>query len=81
MNPINVDGLDFHFPDGWLASKYDKWSFYNNQFKKLPGTKAVDLLALSPEKTAYLIEVKDYRRPDTERPSELPQALANKVRL
>ena len=54
MNTINVDGLEFHFPAGWQASKYDEWSFYNNQFKKFSGVKAVDLLALSPEKKRFL---------------------------
>ena len=31
------------------------------------------------KKNAFLIEVKDYRRPETARPSELPLVLASKV--
>lgn len=77
---MNVDGLEFSFPAGWQDSKYDEWSFYRNQFaKQQDGLKAVDLVALSPEQTAYLIEVKDYRHPDTEKPSALHTTITNKV--
>ncbi|WP_306605171.1 hypothetical protein [Azonexus sp.] len=77
---MNVDGLDFSFPADWLADKYDEWSFYRNQFtKQQNGLKAVDLVVFSPEQTAYLIEVKDYRRPDAEKPSVLHDAITNKV--
>lgn len=78
--PLNVDGLKFVFPKKWRASKYDEWAFYRNQFaKQQDGLKAVDLLALSPDRTVYLIEVKDYRHPETEKPSALHDAIANKV--
>jgi hypothetical protein len=40
---------------------------------------SVDALVVTPEKCAYLIEVKDYRHPDTDKPSQLPQAVADKV--
>lgn len=77
---INVDGLKFDFETNWQASKYDEWSYYRNQFvKQFDGIKAVDLLAISPDKITFLIEVKDYTHPDTEKPSNLPQAVANKV--
>lgn len=80
MPPLNIDGLNFNFPTGWEASKYDEWSFYRNQFSKQQNNiKAVDVLAISPSKAAFVIEVKDYRHPDTEKPSELAQAIANKV--
>lgn len=80
MPALNIDGLIFTFPQGWQASKYDDWSFYRNQFAKQgDGIKAVDAVALSPTNTAFLIEVKDYRHPDTEKPSQLPEAVANKV--
>lgn len=80
MLVLNIDGLNFTFPQGWQASKYDEWSFYRNQFvKQGDGIKAVDAVALEPTNTAFLIEVKDYRRPDTEKPSQLPEAIANKV--
>jgi len=80
MTTIQVERLTFTFPAGWLASKYDEWSFYRNRFaRQFDGIKAVDLIALDPESTAYFIEVKDYRHPDTEKPSELPLAIAKKV--
>lgn len=77
---LQVEALTFTFPAGWQASKYDDWSFYRNQFaRQYNGIQAVDVLAKEPNGTAYLIEVKDYRHPDTEKPSQLPQAIANKV--
>jgi hypothetical protein len=80
MRKLQVERLTFTFPAGWQAGKYDDWSFYRNQFgKQFNGIRAVDLLARGPDGTGYLIEVKDYRHPDTEKPSELPQAVADKV--
>lgn len=80
MSELEVDGFKFKFPEGWQCDKYDEWSFYRNQFiKQFNGIKAVDVLAVSLDKTAYLIEVKDYSHPDTEKPSELPKAVAEKV--
>lgn len=77
---LHVDGLDFTFPEGWTASKYDEWSFYRGDMNRIcNGLKAVDLVALSPEKHAYFVEVKDYRHPDTEKPSMLADAVAAKV--
>jgi len=77
---LQVETLTFTYPAGWLASKYDDWSFYRNQFSRQHNfIQAVDMLAREPNGTAYLIEVKDYRHPDTEQPSQLPQAIANKV--
>ena len=77
---LQVENLAFEFPADWQASKYDDWSFYRNQFAKQgDGIQAVDILAKAPCGTAYLIEVKDYRHPDTEKPSELPRSIANKV--
>lgn len=80
MPILNIDGLQFDFPATWQASKYDEWSFYRNQFiKQGNGIKAVDAVALSGGNEAFLIEVKDYRHPVTEKPSELPEAVACKV--
>lgn len=80
MPVLNIDGLVFTFSENWQASKYDAWSFYRNQFsKQFDGIKAVDIVVFNPENTIFMIEVKDYRKPDTEKPSELPQAIANKV--
>ncbi len=80
MPQLNINGLTFTFPPGWQASKYDEWSFYRNQFvKQSDGIKAVDAVVLGPSNVAFLIEVKNYRHPDTEKPSQLPDAIANKV--
>jgi hypothetical protein len=61
MPTLVVDTLTFDFPAGWTASKYDGWSFYRNRFQRFLGTKAVDVLAISPNRTLFLIEAKDYR--------------------
>lgn len=80
MPVLDIDGLKFRFPKGWQVAKYDDWRFYRNQFaKQRDGLKAIDVLALAPDSTAYLIEVKDYRHPDSEKPSNLPSAVADKV--
>ncbi|MDB5790683.1 MAG: hypothetical protein JWQ80_707 [Massilia sp.] len=80
MQVLDIDGLIFTFPEDWDAGQFDKWSFYRNQFaKQSNGIKAVDAIAVAPDKSAFLIEVKDYRHPDTEKPSQLPEAIANKV--
>lgn len=80
MPTLNIDGLSFTFPEGWQADKYDEWAFYRGHFaKQFDGLKGVDALALAPDGMAYLIEVKDYRHPETEKPSELAQAIAHKV--
>lgn len=80
MATIHVDGLTFAFPPGWQASKYDEWAYYRKQFLKLGDrVAAVDVLAVSPQGDTFLIEVKDYRHPETERPTVLADAIANKV--
>ncbi|WP_340120876.1 hypothetical protein [Methylobacter svalbardensis] len=80
MQRFNVDGLNFDFPDDWLVSKYDDWSFYRNQFITIKnGIKSLDLLAVDLNKTAWLIEVKDYRLHPRTKPSELGIEVAHKV--
>lgn len=80
MQRYNVDGLNFDFPDNWQVSQYDNWSFYRNQVARMwNGIKALDLLAVDPKKTAWLIEVKDYRQHQRTKPSELSDEVAHKV--
>lgn len=75
-----VENLQFIFPNGWVADKFDDWKFYRGHFsKQMNGLKAVDLLAKGPDGVAYFIEVKDYRHPDTIKPSGLADAIAGKV--
>lgn len=77
-----VENLTFTFPDGWLAEKYDDWTFYREHFsRQFNGITAVDLLARGPDGVAYLIEVKDYRHPGTEKPTQLAEAIACKVMM
>ncbi|WP_374087234.1 hypothetical protein [Methylomicrobium lacus] len=80
MQGLDVDGLQFDFPDDWLVGKYDEWSFYRNQFCRIKyGIKALDLLAIDPSKTAWLIEVKDYRVNSRTKPSDLSKEVVHKV--
>lgn len=83
---IQEGHLEFDFPtnNGSLASQYDEWSFYRNQFIKVTaGTKAVDFIYIDKvNDITWFIEVKDYRHPDTGliKPSELAGIVAQKVR-
>lgn len=80
MQRIDVDGLKFDFPEGWQASKYDDWAFYRNQFSRMWNEiKSLDLLVVDPGKTAWLIEVKDYRVNSRTKPSDLGNEVAHKV--
>ncbi len=80
MQIFSVDGLCFDFPDDWLVTKYDDWAFYRKQFVRMwDGIKAVDLLALSPEGTLYLIEAKDYRRHRREKGLGIADEAAHKA--
>ena len=80
MAKITVDGLTLCFPEDWQISQYDQWSFYRNQFARMwNGIKALDLLAVDPTKTAWLIEVKNYRDHVRTKPSELSDEVARKV--
>lgn len=78
--------LNFNFPtdDGSLPSKYDEWRFYRHHFCKITeGIKAVDFIYIDQtQHCTWLIEVKDYRHPQTEKikPSELADAITLKVR-
>lgn len=82
---IQEGHLEFEFPtnNGSLASQYDEWSFYRNQFIKVTGgSKAIDFVYVDKaHDVTWLIEVKDYRHPDTEhiKPSELADIVAQKV--
>lgn len=79
---VKVDTLTFTFPAGWVAEKFDDSNFYRNQFsRQFNGIKAIDLLALSPEGTAYFIEVKDSRHPNAIKPSDLADSIAKKVMM
>lgn len=80
MDPIMVERLEFEFPTGWSASKYDDWSYYRNRWSRMWNEiKAVDLLAIEGAHTAWLIEVKDYRLGKRTKPTDLADEVARKV--
>lgn len=54
--------MELDFPASWQISKYDEWPFYRNGFQLCFDPKAMDFLALSPDRTLWLIELKDYRQ-------------------
>lgn len=81
--PVVIDEgrLSFSFPDKTLASQYDEWTFYSNRFNSaFGGTKAVDIIHVDAEGTAWLIEAKDYRASRRTKPSDLGDEIALKVR-
>ena len=82
MMPAITEGqLTFTFPDHWMVSKFDRWSFYLNQFQWIcGGTKAVDVLAIEPRVCFWKIEVKDYRQHRRTKTIDLADEIAIKVR-
>lgn len=77
---IEEGRLTFRFPDETVASKYDDWAHYRQQFNPaFGGTKAVDLL-FADEGTGWLIEIKDYRVDCQISAAELAEVVALKVR-
>lgn len=82
MPQVITEGcLCFTFPDNAVASKYDEWTFYRKRFNSaFGGTKAVDIVHVDANKTAWLIEVKDYRTNRRTKPSDLGDEIALKVR-
>ncbi|MCY4498085.1 MAG: hypothetical protein OXC14_12440 [Rhodospirillaceae bacterium] len=80
MTEIEVGELTFGFPEDCEATKYDEWQFYRKKFQSIQdGTKAVDIVCVVPDE-AWLIEVKDYRKHERTKPSEIADEVAAKVR-
>jgi hypothetical protein len=78
---MNVDGIDFHFPQGWETAEYDKWRFYRKQFQDaVVGHKGVDVIAINNRNTLWLIELKDYRKHPRNKIIDLAEEVALKVR-
>ena len=78
---IAEGALTFTFATGAKADKYDDWSFYRNQFQQgcFTDNKAVDLLC-ELNRSAWLIEVKDYRAHARTKAVDLADEVAIKVR-
>lgn len=79
MPSLDVDGLQFDFPATWFAGKFDQWAYYQRFAQAQQGLKAVDVIAVSPDQTLWLIEAKDYRRPRTGPPDGLCDKLVAKL--
>lgn len=80
MTVLQEGRLRFSFPAGTLASKYDDWAHYRQEFNSaFGGTKAMDLLVADDE-VSWLIEVKDYRLHARTKPVDLAEEVALKVR-
>jgi hypothetical protein len=78
---MNIDGIDFHFPQGWETAEYDKWRFYRKQFQNaVIGHKGVDVIAINNRNILWLIELKDYRRHPRKKVIDLAEEVALKVR-
>lgn len=77
---VDVDGRIFVFEGDWSVTKYDEWAFHRNQMSSSEA-KAVDMVASTAD-DAYLVEVKDYTHPETDRVplEELPLTVAQKAR-
>lgn len=81
MPSVTVDRFRFDFLTGWTWLKYDECTYYRCHFNGLASSKAVDLLALDPQREAlWMIEVKDYRRYRRTKPEGLFPEVARKVR-
>lgn len=80
-NEIQEGSLTFTFAAGAEARKYDAWAFYRNQFQQgcFTDNKAVDLLC-ELNRSAWLIEVKDYRLHARTKAIDLADEVAIKVR-
>lgn len=81
MIELDEGELRFVFAAGSVASKYDDWPFYRNQFKDgcSKDNKAVDMVA-SIGGLSWLIEVKDYRVHRRSKVIDLAEEVAQKVR-
>ena len=81
MPTLQEGNLTFDFPDDDSeVARYDGWSFYRNQFRKVcGGARAVDFVVIEGNRT-WLIEVKDYRQHSRTKPTELSEEVAAKVR-
>lgn len=72
--------LTFCFPAQSMATKYDDWAHYRNQFNSaFGGTKAIDFLHISRGQ-GWMIEVKDYREHSRTKPTDIADEVACKVR-
>ena len=78
---VDVDGLRLTMPVNWLVWKYDDSCFHQTQFQSFAGgVKAVDAVAMAPDQTLWLIEIKDYRQNRRHKQGSVFDEAARKVR-
>lgn len=81
MPTILESELTFQFPDEWQVTKFDQWSFCRKQFQYVcGGSKSLDILAIGPHRSLWLIEIKDYRRHRRTKAIDIADEVAFKVR-
>ncbi len=82
MKSLTEGLLQFDFPLGWQAEKYDETTHYIHHVQSLAESKAVDIVALSPAPNAsmWLIEIKDYRSHPRVKDLDFFEEIACKVR-
>lgn len=74
-----VGDLEFEFDDDWKVGKPDEWAYYRRQFQTIwEGIRAVDLMAIAPDGTLWLIEVKDYLKHRRTNPEPLDEVIGRK---
>jgi len=77
---LGVGNLTFAFGAGFTISQYDDWMYYRHHFVRIRnGIKAMDILAVSSDAVAYLIEVKDYRAHQRVKATEIGDEICGKV--
>lgn len=79
--PVNIQEKNLLFCFECDAIKFDDSQYYRDRFYKIQnGIRAVDIVAVNGS-IGYLIEIKDYRHPDTKdlKPNKLIEAIVNKV--
>ena len=80
MTIIAEGSLNFIFEPDCQVTKYDDWSFFRNQFQSVcGGEKAVDIICIKNQKL-WLIEIKDYRQPNTKKVVNLASSMSKKIR-
>lgn len=81
MPNVDEGAFQYHFPNNWIAVKFDELTFYRGRFQKIAGgAKAVDVVAISPSQgTLWLIEAKDYRANARKKQLPVEEELARKV--
>ena len=60
MQSVKEKKLEFLFPKGWVAVKYDDTAFYRKTFIKNGDPKAVDIIFIDENNNVNFLEVKDF---------------------